>query len=60
MQAVIATLKVGVKYAEENFPSFTTIPGFLFWTFSIYIFSYIATLLCGPLIMMADNDLKKR
>ena len=49
-----------ISYLGEKTPSFTTIPGFIFWTVSIYLFAWVATIVCGPLLVSAENDVRAR
>jgi len=50
MKRFIEFLRPAVVYAEDHLPSFTTITGFIFWTVVIYVFSLLATIVCGPWI----------
>lgn len=60
MQRFVESLKPAIVYAENHLPSFTTIPGFIFWSALIYVVAWLLTLICGPLIVNAENEIRAK
>ena len=60
MQRFAETIKPTIVYLEKNLPALNTIPGFIFWCVTLYILAWIATLLCGPLLMAAEPELRAK
>lgn len=60
MQRLAAAIKPAIVMAENNLPSITTVPGFIFWGVAIYVLSWLLTILCGPLIVNAENEMRAK